>query len=296
MSKAYYNENNPKAAAWLRELEARGLIAPGDVDERDIRDVKPAELMGYTQCHFFAGIGVWSHALRRAGWADDRPVWTGSCPCQPFSAAGRKRGTADERHLWPHWFHLIRVCKPRVVFGEQVASKDGITWFDTVSSDMEGEGYTCGTVVFPACGVGAPHKRERLYFVADANRERQQGIGVHVRPRGSLEDSTETSGGGKVVLLEYAARDGRKSRGSKSVGGIFTGGCSEGPVGGFWRNAEWVYCRDGKYRAVEPGSFPLANGAPQRVGRLCGYGNAIVTEAAVEFISAYQEVNYRNYA
>ena len=101
MARAYYNEFNPYAAQWLRNLIDAGLIAPGDVDNRSIEDVTPADLLGYTQCHFFAGIGVWSAALRGAGWADDRPVWTGSCPCQPFSSAGKGAGFADERHLWP---------------------------------------------------------------------------------------------------------------------------------------------------------------------------------------------------
>jgi DNA (cytosine-5)-methyltransferase 1 len=104
----YYNEIDPVAAAWLRNLIAAGHIAPGDVDERSIEDVRPAELMGYTQCHFFAGIGIWSYALRQAGVSDDTPLWTGSCPCQPFSAAGEGAGMDDERHLWPAWFHLIR--------------------------------------------------------------------------------------------------------------------------------------------------------------------------------------------
>src|SRR5690348_14114209 len=139
---AYYNEHDPFAAAWLRELIKSGHIAYGEVDERDIRDIVPSELTSYTQCHFFAGIGIWSYALRQANWPDTAHVWTGSCPCQPFSAAGKRLGAADERHLWPSWFHLILQCMPERVFGEQVASKDGLAWFDLVASDLEGAGYT----------------------------------------------------------------------------------------------------------------------------------------------------------
>ena len=151
---AYYNENDPVAAEWLRRLIARGLIAPGEVDERDIRDVAPAELLRFTQCHFFAGIGLWSGALRRAGWPDDRPIWTGSCPCQPFSEAGAGAGFADERHLWPHWHWLIQHCRPRVIVGEQVAAKDGLGWFDLVSADLAGIGYARGAVDLAAAGFG----------------------------------------------------------------------------------------------------------------------------------------------
>lgn len=87
---AYYNEVDPYAAEWLRNLILCGLIAPGDVDERSIEDVTPADLRGYTQCHFFAGIGVWSYALRMAQWPDSRPVWTGSCP-RPSGTLARLR-------------------------------------------------------------------------------------------------------------------------------------------------------------------------------------------------------------
>jgi DNA (cytosine-5)-methyltransferase 1 len=165
MSGAYYNEFDPFAAAWLRELIKAGQIAEGEVDERSIEDIKPDELRKFTQCHFFAGIGVWSYALRSAGWPDDRPVWTGSCPCQPFSAAGKRGGTSDERHLWPAFYHLIGECQPPVVFGEQVASKDGLDWIDTVQADMEAAGYAFGANDLCSAGFGAPHIRQRLYFV-----------------------------------------------------------------------------------------------------------------------------------
>lgn len=172
---AYYNEFDQFAAAWLRELIKEGLIADGVVDERSITEVKADEIKEFTQCHFFAGIGGWSYALRLAGWSDDRPVWTGSPPCQPFSVAGKRKGTADERHLWPAFFNLIRECNPPTIFGEQVAAAIRDNWFDALQADMEGEGYATGMVVLPACSVGAPHKRDRLWFVGHSNNTRSQG-------------------------------------------------------------------------------------------------------------------------
>ena len=173
---AYYNEIDPYAAQWLRNLIAAGHIAPGDVDERSIVDVRADDLKGYGQCHFFAGIGGWSYALRLAGWPDDRPVWTGSCPCQPFSAAGKGQAFADDRHLWPFWFPLIAKCRPAVVFGEQVEAAIGWGWLDAVFADLESESYACGATVLPACGVGAPHIRQRLWFVADAGCRRYEQV------------------------------------------------------------------------------------------------------------------------
>lgn len=124
----YYNEHDPRAAAWLRVLIEEGAIAPGEVDERDIQDVRATDLAGYRQCHFFAGIGGWSLALRLAGVSDDEPLWTGSCPCQPFSGAGNGMAETDERHLWPDFRNLIGQCRPPIVFGEQVASPLGFKW------------------------------------------------------------------------------------------------------------------------------------------------------------------------
>ena len=171
----YYNEIDPYAAQWLRNLIAAGHIAEGDVDTRSIKDVRADDLRPYVQCHFFAGIGVWSHALRLAGWPDDRPVWTGSCPCQPFSVAGSNRGVNDERHLWPDWFRLIDERRPSVVFGEQVEAAIGHGWLDLVQTDLEGKGYAVAAAGIPAAGVQAPHIRQRLWFVADAQRKRGRG-------------------------------------------------------------------------------------------------------------------------
>lgn len=167
MTAVYYNENDPFAAAWLRELMIDGLIPLGDVDERSIEEVEPDDLRGFIQCHFFAGIGGWPRALELAEWGPDEPVWTGSCPCQPFSAAGKRQGAADKRHLWPAFRRLIAECSPPIVFGEQVASKLGREWLTGVRADLEALGYAVGAADLGAASVGAPHIRQRLCFVAE---------------------------------------------------------------------------------------------------------------------------------
>lgn len=168
----YYSEWDPYAAQWIRNLIDAGLIPPGHVDTRSITDVQPSDLAGYRQCHFFAGIAGWSLAARLAGWPDDRELWTGSAPCQPFSVAGKGKAQDDDRHLWPHFLRLIRARRPAVVMGEQVAAAVGKNWLDGVSADLEAEDYACRAVVVPACAVDAPHRRDRLWFVAHTERAR----------------------------------------------------------------------------------------------------------------------------
>ncbi len=470
MKPAYYNEIDPFAADLLRQLIKASHIAPGEVDTRSIEDVLPNDLAGFVQCHFFAGIGVWSYALRRAGWPDNRPVWTGSPPCQPFSSAVKGEGFADERHLWPAYFHLIDQCRPVEIFGEQVASPDGLAWFDLVSADLENAGYTWRAVDTCAAGFGAPHIRQRLYWVAHAESRRsgpgfrhrfqaQQWRAVSTdngpthwladamlpgRPprRAEPEDRPAPGRGGPIGLVDpedigYRSRKLRKQNGQESeieecgkdqglwepisphpgeFGGLddsarngwrkgrddngkhdrkqldangyavgladsSTIGCDEtgrgvtapwsngptgvgdngrmadtvrfqmhqeqqrstdnerkgpsdsfsgcnalggmentkhgrceigntqrqgagavvspsgpdpldegkrpGPTNGRWAAADWLFCRDGKWRPVEPGTFPLAHGAANRVGRLRGYGNAVNAAQAEEFIRAY---------
>jgi len=383
---AYYNENDPYAAQWLRNLIVAGHIAPGEVDERSILDVRADDLRSFTQCHFFAGIGVWSYALRLAGWPDEREVWTGSCPCQPFSSAGRAGGFNDGRHLWPHWSRLISECRPVAVFGEQVASADGLAWFDFVSSDLEAAGYAVGAVDTCAAGFGAPHIRQRLYFVADsdgsrcgarraseasngtgssrleparlraaceladtdggnASTERQQRGGEHgLKPQDGVADplavddsagarqqpagsGTEGEARNETRLrglerrraegrLEHTEGDGRIERRAEPSGRGAAGGRGEGVVGnaeidgrerrhlreetgrpqggnatsGFWADADWLPCIDGKARPTKSGLFPLAYGVAGRVGKLRAAGNAIVAPQAAEFIRAYMSI------
>ncbi|EEA7216927.1 DNA cytosine methyltransferase [Salmonella enterica subsp. enterica serovar Bareilly] len=200
---AYYNEIEPFAAQWLRNLIDAGHIAPGVVDTRSIEEVTANDLKGFTQCHFFAGIGVWSYALRRAGWPDDRPVWTGSCPCQPFSACGKRQGKDDERHLFPTWFRLISECRPDVIFGEQVASKDGLGWLDDVRDHLERAEYAFAGFDLCAAGFGAPHVRQRLFWVADAEREQCQK-----RLSGSPESHSQDVSGAAIEPTGFCLSGG----------------------------------------------------------------------------------------
>ena len=301
---AYYNEWDSYAAQWLRNLISAGHIAPGDVDERSITDVKASDLKGYTQCHFFAGIGGWSLALRLAGWPDDQPVWTGSCPCQPLSSAGQHKGHADERHLWPAFLGLIAECKPPMVFGEQVASADGREWFSAVRADLEDVGYASGAADLCAAGIGAPHIRQRLWWVAHADELGQSGsrvMGSSGHPaqganRQKYRALNDGRGGGLADGTQRGWREKRQDDGGRAVGdstqgiaaGFESGRGDSGPrsFDSFWRDADWLFCRDGKWRPVEPGAFPLAHGVSNRVGRLRAYGNAIVPQVAATFIQA----------
>ena len=208
---AYYNEFDPQAAAWLRELIKQGHIAAGDVDDRDMMEVHPDDLKGYTQHHFFAGIGGWSLALRYARWDDTRPVLTGSPPCQPFSTAGKGLGAADERHLAPHFLRLVSAIRPACVFGEQVAAavnKDN--WIDDLLDALEAEGYATGAIVLPACSVGAPHIRQRLWFTANAKRyqqRREKPCSGQTRRVGRVKQSVSWDRFWKSALSEFRAMD-----------------------------------------------------------------------------------------
>ena len=431
----YYNEFDPYAAAWLRNLIAAGHIADGVVDERSIVDVRPEDLAGFTQVHFFAGLGGWSHAARLAGWPDDRPLWTGSCPCQPFSLAGKRTGTADERHLWPEMHRLVAAIRPPVVVGEQVASRAGLDWLDAVCADLEGAGYATGAIDLCAASVGAPHIRQRLWWVAYADGRNASAEGLQrggeygqqpedgrigrglayagsegrgqvcENTRGGRSGSSETGvdersmhggtlrgvahspgagpqrrgsgwgprqgregtaaerggeagwmadapGRGRAPFIDAGScdapdrggqgnsqqncgsgwmgdADNSRSQGRGNAGGsqglglkgpqstradadggvgdadsprhegdrlqpLHGGGQGREQIGGiagpgttgFWSAADWIPCRDGKARPVEPGTFPLAHGISNRVGRLRAYGNAIIPALAAEILIA----------
>ncbi|MBA0459196.1 DNA cytosine methyltransferase [Stenotrophomonas maltophilia] len=322
----YYSEWDPYTAQWIRNLIDAGLIPPGHVDTRSITDVQPSDLAGYRQCHFFAGIAGWSLAARLAGWPDDRELWTGSAPCQPFSVAGKGKAQDDDRHLWPHFLRLIRARRPAVVMGEQVAAAVGKNWLDGVSADLEGIDYACRATVVPACAVDAPHRRDRLWFVAHSGSQglaQREGDG-RVLPgvggesegedaayddraryvgnadvAGACEERQQRSGqlcgagsdpsacnGGNVADCN---RDGCKPRHVATQAAGHRRSIESGSSVGHWSECGWLIGHDGKARRFEPSIRLLAHGVPGRVGRLRAYGNAIVPQVAAEVIGAYMD-------
>jgi DNA (cytosine-5)-methyltransferase 1 len=242
----YYNDNEPFVGEWLENLILCGHIPDGTVDRRPIQEVTKDDLDA-RRVHFFAGIGGWAEALRLACWPEDREVWTGSCPCQPFSSAGKQKGVNDERHLWPELRRLIAECKPATIFGEQVASKAGREWLSVVRTDLEALGYAVGAADLCAAGVGRPHIRQRLYWVANA----------------------------LCARLEERVSDSRAQR------------YSDGAPAWETAELLSLQCRDGKTRPVMPGVRLLAHGFPNRVGLLRGFGNAIVPQVAAAFIESF---------
>lgn len=299
---AYYNDTNEDAAAVLSVLIEDGVIAPGHVDTRSIKDVQPDDLIGYTQCHFFAGGGLWSVAARLAGWPDDAPLWTGSCPCQPFSQAGRRAGTDDPRHLWPDFHRLISARRPPVVVGEQVAGKAGRDWFHGVRSDLANSEYAGRTVDIPACSVDAPHQRNRLYWITVADRpsERwdaaaQARVYRGEEGAGSRDGEPERLHGpdGAVALADGGRETGRSLfRPSESVGAHLQRphGEPRRPNGSWWADAEWIECHDGKTRRTKPGIPLLVDGFPGRVGLWSIAGNAISPIVASEVLASFIDV------
>lgn len=316
----FYNENDPGLSEWLSNLTGSGWLSKGEIDARSICDIRSADLDGYHQCHFFAGCGGWPLALRLAGWPEDREVWTGSCPCQPFSIAGKRKGVADDRHLWPIFFELIRERRPDVVFGEQVASPEGIVWLESLCADLEEAGYAVAPFVLPALAVGAYHWRSRIFFVAESVGLRLRGrkFGDRTKVEGALQTAGLCVNGGLadpgtsgLSLRKQQAFFGTRRR---EEGGTVK---QFGSNGNFWDHVERLFCTDGKSRPTEPGIFPVAYGIPRSVGqaksrlgtlsplattgslaaarknrvlRLKGYGNAIVPQLAAEFIMAYLDL------
>lgn len=273
--KVFYNDVDQSKCAWMSNLMDAGLIRPGIISDKSITNLTPQMLEGYELAHFFAGIAGWDYAFTLAGWQPDGAVtWTGSVPCQPFSTAGRGKAQADARHLWPAWFRLIRECRPSRVFGEQVAAAVGWGWLDGISTDLEAAGYAVGATVLGAHSLGAPHIRQRLYWVADSDSSRHDR--AHEAPEAVLDglrshDGLSERDGGTRDGLAYGPQE-RRGQGSQDGRGGVSGGAqtwqrarsaNDGVVGRLG-NAPSERCGEAGPDSVRPPQRPAGSGCLAR--------------------------------
>jgi DNA (cytosine-5)-methyltransferase 1 len=256
-----YNEINPFRAEWLRNLSDQGAIAYGTVWQEPIQELKYANWKSYKQVHFCAGIGLWSLACRWAGIVDDQQIWTASLPCQPFSNSGARKGIADDRHLWPYLRAAIEKHRPGIVVGEQVGSPLGRDWLRTIRSDFEAMGYRGWAIGVPACVVGAPHERQRLYWLAYADDYKW-------RTEAALWDHRNRS---HPIGWQDASDLTLRHK-------PLTGPAEP------WDNPSWLRFPSGKLRPIERGTFPLVDGSTSNMAAVSAYGDAIVPRLAADFL------------
>jgi len=275
----------------------------------DIRDVTK-ETLAHTEgwsmwndCQDFGATNREVHTpdntgVRGGARAVERPqspaidLLTGGFPCQPFSVAGKRGGTSDNRYLWPEMCRVIGLLKPRWVIAENVpgllAIENGLV-FDRVLSDLEGQGYEVGTVVLPACAVNAPHRRDRVWIVAHRasdgldTPQLRQLQGNHGTATTGAEDATKA---GRPRTL--GAVEGREDVADTNEQGPQGHGREHGLPARSGQGATCGRgeCDAGDHWAVEPNVGRVAHGIPRRVDRLRGLGNSIVPQVAYQIMKA----------
>ena len=233
---------------------------------------------------------------------------TGGFPCQPFSNAGKRRGKDDDRYLWPQMLRVIQEARPAWIVGENVVGIIGLA-LDQVCSDLEAEGYEVEPIIIPACGVDAPHRRDRVWILAhtdiccdsgekrgvdaekirlsEENREEWGGCGVSSRTSqmeqrrksNRIHDKTnvaDTDSPGilSAEIAQYDVKNGSKSHDK------FPWRCGS-TSGGERSQANW---------SPEPELGRVAHGVPNRVDRIKGLGNAIVPQVAYQIIKGIKKL------
>jgi len=254
-------------------------------------------------------------------------VLSGGFPCQPFSAAGKRAGTSDDRYLWPEMFRIIREARPTYVVAENVRGliswNDGLV-LDTVCSDLEGEGYEVFPVVLGAASVNAPHRRDRIWIVAHANDQRGTcGLGQVQGTDGEVPQRHDHAqprhaGTADVANAEHngsypAGRNASKQSRNKSQDGVFIGDDEDATN----TNGAGTRQDNGQGQPRQPDQtrpptdwqdFPTVppvcggdDGIPKRLDGITfpkwrresikAYGNAIVPQVAYQIFQALESTN-----
>lgn len=218
---------------------------------------------------------------------------TGGFPCQPFSAAGVRRGTADERYLWPEMLRVIRLAKPTWVIAENVRGL--LTWenglvFEQICSDLEASGYEVQPFIIPAVAVNAPHRRDRIWFVAYSlnnrqGREKRKGnrqsdkVPKEHRPQDSTARQFErTNGNGQTIQHAPNPRYQRPAEQEQQ-----TTRNKQYSWESDWLEVATELCSVDDGLSAEVGDFTLTK-AGHRKEQLKAYGNAIVPQVAIEIM------------
>jgi len=191
----------------------------------------------------------------------DVTLCTGGFPCQPFSVAGKQQGKGDHRFIWDEMCRVVSEVKPEWVIGENVpglVSNDNGVVFEQICIDLEVEGYEVQPFIIPACAADAPHRRDRIWIVA--NRKCQQSHLRDTRPcrKGEAMAYTASEQAGRLQQLEFSPNVGPRSNWTEKA-------------------QKW---------ATEPDVGRVAHGIPDRVDRLKGLGNAIVPQVVVPIMEA----------
>lgn len=219
-------------------------------------------------------------------WKCGVDLLTGGFPCQPFSQAGKRRGTEDDRHLWPEMLRVIREFHPRWIIGENVGGF--VTWnggmvLEQVHADLEGAGYEVQAFIIPACAVGAPHRRDRVWIVANASGRRLGESGKRESKQSRRAEAIRTD----CVASDTGQQHGEPRR-DEGVGTDTTVGasritdterCGETGWNQNWLEVATTLCR-------------VDDGIPRRLDRtprLKGLGNAIVPQVAAEIMRAIKQ-------
>ena len=296
----YYNDNEPFCCEVLRARIADGSLPAGVVDDRDVRTIDPDEFREFQQIHLFAGIGGFALAQRWAEWPDEWSLVTGGPPCQPTSVAGAQRGESDDRYLWPEMARLVEGRNPRFVLYENPPGTPELS-FDRVCADLEGQGYEVWPpVVLPACALGAPHRRDRVWIVAHASGLQRAAL-KRGEPHRALQGddlATHTNGcGGSQQIGQQKRCD------TSNVGHDGTPqSVADATVNG-WEQGAQIAIRCGQrvrpeqrpgsagngWWLTEPNVGRVAHGVPARVDRLRALGNAIIPQVATLVMQAIIE-------
>lgn len=220
-------------------------------------------------------------------WRGRIDVLTGGFPCQPFSLAGKRKGTEDDRYLWPEMLRVIRTVRPRWVVGENVLGI--VNWsqgmvFEQVCADLEAEGYEVQSFVIPACGVGAPHQRYRVWFVAHHAAAYGSNAGVEAmqeRGNGVYADRDAADTESQRLPVPWKSRNRRAGFENRHIIPDWWNFPTQSPVCS--RN-------DGVPDGLDGITFPS-----WRIQSIKGFGNAIVPQVALQIFETINEYEFNRY-